>query len=148
MFNLDLTEGATTVISFYSASLSACVGPHFKSPSLEFLGKLWFEASSKCGSHLPRINAHLRQMNYDNQSELFSIRPSPTWQMKNLLQLRRSGSIMVNYMSNATMFCLLFILFSVPSLQPDAEKETENAALALFICGSIASEKFTLLSPR
>lgn len=34
----------------------------------------------------------------------------------------------------------------VPTLQPDAERETINAALALFICGCVASEKYTLLS--
>ncbi|KAF8158416.1 hypothetical protein B0H34DRAFT_797808 [Crassisporium funariophilum] len=34
----------------------------------------------------------------------------------------------------------------VPSLQPDAEKETLNAAMALFICGCVASEKYSLLT--
>jgi len=45
----------------------------------------------------------------------------------------------------------ILILFSdrgVPALQPDAEKETLNAALALFICGCIASEKYALLSTK
>lgn len=40
------TEGANTVISFYSGSLASCVGPQFKPPSLEFLARQWFDASS------------------------------------------------------------------------------------------------------
>ena len=36
----------------------------------------------------------------------------------------------------------------VPALQPDAEKETLNAALALFVCGCVASEKYALLSTK
>lgn len=42
----ELTEGANTVISFYSRSLGSCVGPRFKPPSLEFLARRWFDASS------------------------------------------------------------------------------------------------------
>ena len=42
----ELTEGASTVISFYSGSLASCVGPQFKPPSLEFLARQWFDASS------------------------------------------------------------------------------------------------------
>lgn len=38
--------------------------------------------------------------------------------------------------------------YGVPALQPDAEKETSNAALALFICGCVASEKYALLSTK
>jgi hypothetical protein len=37
---------------------------------------------------------------------------------------------------------------TVPSLLPLTEREAEKAALALMICGSIATEKFTLLSVR
>ncbi|KAH9480388.1 WD repeat-containing protein 7 [Psilocybe cubensis] len=109
----DLTEGATTVISFYSASLSTCVGSQFKVPSLEFLGKLWFEASNELRQPIRTLfNATV-----SNMTDEESIAITEKWQ------------------------------HCVPSLQPDAEKETESAALALFICGSIASEKFTLLSP-
>lgn len=36
----------------------------------------------------------------------------------------------------------------VPTLQPDAEKESLTAALALSICGSIASEKYSMLSAK
>ena len=42
----ELTEKANTVISFYSSSLAPCVGPQFKPPSLEFLARQWFDASS------------------------------------------------------------------------------------------------------
>ncbi|PPQ70616.1 hypothetical protein CVT25_011982 [Psilocybe cyanescens] len=109
----ELTEGATTVISFYSTSLAACVGPGFKAPSLEFLGKLWFEASNELRQPIRTLfNATIANMPDEE-----SIAMTEKWQ---------------HY---------------VPSLQPDAEKETANAALALFICGSIASEKYTLLSP-
>jgi hypothetical protein len=48
-------------------------------------------------------------------------------------------------------FAFILILLSyhgVPALQPDAEKETLNAALALFVCGCIASEKYALLSTK
>ena len=42
----ELTEKANIVISFYSSSLASCVGPQFKPPSLEFLARQWFDASS------------------------------------------------------------------------------------------------------
>ena len=42
----ELTDGANTVISFYSGSLASYVGPQFKPPSLEFLARQWFDASS------------------------------------------------------------------------------------------------------
>jgi hypothetical protein len=42
----ELTEKANTVISFYSSSLASCVGLQFKPPSLEFLARQWFDASS------------------------------------------------------------------------------------------------------
>jgi WD repeat-containing protein 7 len=47
-------------------------------------------------------------------------------------------------------FAFNLILFDhgVPALQPDAEKETLNAALALFVCGCVASEKYALLSTK
>jgi len=40
-------EGANTVISFYATSLATCVGARFKAPSLELLGRMWFESSSE-----------------------------------------------------------------------------------------------------
>lgn len=42
----ELAEKANVVISFYSSSLAPCVGPQFKPPSLEFLARQWFDASS------------------------------------------------------------------------------------------------------
>jgi len=36
----------------------------------------------------------------------------------------------------------------VPCLQPSADRETMHAALALFLCGHLASEKYSLLSTR
>lgn len=38
--------------------------------------------------------------------------------------------------------------FTVPCLQPDAEKELMPAAMSLFICGYMAAEKYSLLSTR
>ena len=48
-------------------------------------------------------------------------------------------------------FAFTLILLSdygVPALQLDSDKETLNAALALFICGCVASEKYALLSTK
>ncbi|KDR82569.1 hypothetical protein GALMADRAFT_237950 [Galerina marginata CBS 339.88] len=108
----ELTEGANTVISFYTQSLAACVGPQFKAPSLHFLGRLWFEASNE----LRQPIRTLFDATIANMPDEESIMVAEKWQ------------------------------HHVPSLQPDAEKETMNAALALFICGCIASEKYSLLS--
>ncbi|KAF8903093.1 hypothetical protein CPB84DRAFT_1728490 [Gymnopilus junonius] len=108
----ELTEGANTVISFYSTSLGVCVGPNFKAPSLEYLGRLWFEASNEL-RHPIRT---LFDATISNMSDEESVKVTEKWQQY------------------------------VPSAQPDAEKETMNAALALFICGCIASEKYSLLS--
>jgi hypothetical protein len=38
--------------------------------------------------------------------------------------------------------------YIVPCLQPDAERESIRSALALFLCGYTAAEKFSLLSSR
>jgi hypothetical protein len=40
------------------------------------------------------------------------------------------------------------IVIAVPCLQPDAEKESITSAIAVFICGSIAVEKYSFLSQR
>ena len=70
--------------------------------------------------------------------------------MKRPLQLLKIGNIMVSTVFIHS-FAFILILLSdsgVPALQPDAEKETLNAALALFVCGCIASEKYALLSTK
>ncbi|KAF9561801.1 hypothetical protein CPC08DRAFT_688535 [Agrocybe pediades] len=107
----ELMEGANTVISFYSTSLAACVGGRFKAPSLELLGRLWFESSNE-----------LRQ------------------------PIRTLFDATITNMSDETAMSLIDKWqHYVPVLQPDSEKESMNAALGLFICGSIASHKFTLM---
>ncbi|CAA7261526.1 unnamed protein product [Cyclocybe aegerita] len=108
----DLTEAANTVISFYSTSLGICIGPKFKAPSLQFLGRLWFESSQELRQSI-RI---LIDATIINLTDADAIELTEKWQ---------------HY---------------VPSLQPDAEKETINAALALLVCGSVAAGKYSLLS--
>ncbi|KAF8964335.1 hypothetical protein BDZ97DRAFT_1919029 [Flammula alnicola] len=108
----ELTDGANAVISFFTTSLGPCVGPRFKPPSLEFLGKLWFEASNEFRQPIRT----LFEATISNLSDEDSVKVAEKWQ------------------------------HHVPSLQPDAEKETMNAALALLICGCVASEKYSLLS--
>ncbi|KAF9483399.1 WD40 repeat-like protein [Pholiota conissans] len=108
----ELTEGANTVISFFTTSLGMSVGPRFRAPSVEYLGKLWFGASNEF-RHSIRF---IFDAAISNLSDEESINVAEKWQ------------------------------HHVPSLQPDAEKETLNAALALFICGCVAAEKYSLLS--
>ena len=53
-----------------------------------------------------------------------------------------------------SLVCMIYsiiysdIIFSVPSLQPDAERKLPAVAMALFLCGYIAADKYSLLSPR
>jgi hypothetical protein len=52
---------------------------------------------------------------------------------------------MAALLSVAVLFdaCHVDQFFPVPCLQPDAEQESMTAALAFFICGHIAAEKFS-----
>lgn len=70
--------------------------------------------------------------------------------MKRPLQLLKIGNIMVSTVIHHRFAFILILLsdYGVPALQPDAEKETLNAALALFVCGCVASEKYALLSTK
>jgi hypothetical protein len=70
--------------------------------------------------------------------------------MKKPLQSLKIGNIMVStiFQSSFTSLLILSFDYEVPALQPDAEKETLNAALALFVCGCVASEKYALLSTK
>jgi hypothetical protein len=43
---------------------------------------------------------------------------------------------------------ILIVSFTVPCLQPDAQKELMPAAMSLFLCGYLAAEKYSLLSTR
>ena len=71
----------------------------------------------------------------------------PICQMRTLSVRPRNGNIMVSQLF--LLFPATLILASpVPSLQPAAERESLTAALSLFICGCIASEKYSLLSTR
>lgn len=47
-----------------------------------------------------------------------------------------------------TLSDLVLSHFSVPALQPDADKESLTAALALLICGCVAAERYSLLSVK
>ena len=42
-----MSDSANTMIAFYATSLSACVGPLHRPPSLSFLAMRWFDSSSK-----------------------------------------------------------------------------------------------------
>ena len=70
--------------------------------------------------------------------------------MKKPLRSLKIGNIMVSYIFCHRPAFILILLsnYGVPALQPDAEKETLNAALALFVCGCVASEKYALLSTK
>ena len=150
----ELTEKANTVISFYSSSLASCVGLQFKPPSLEFLARQWFDASSmrfETKLMTTVINAiflpldelrHAIRVLFDasvaNLSDEEAIAITENWQHHGKYRIHHS-------------FAYILILLSdceVPALQPDAEKETLNAALALFVCGCVASEKYALLSTK
>ncbi|KIM43090.1 hypothetical protein M413DRAFT_26286 [Hebeloma cylindrosporum] len=72
----ELTEAASTVISFYSTSLSLCVGPGYKPPSLEFLGLHWFEASNEFRQPIRT----LFDATISNMSDEESIRMAEQWQ--------------------------------------------------------------------
>ncbi|PPR04097.1 hypothetical protein CVT24_010670 [Panaeolus cyanescens] len=108
----DLTEPANLVVMFYSTSLQNYVGSSYQPPCLEFLGKLWFEASVE----LRQSIRTLFDASVSALSDEEAVKITEVWQHQ------------------------------VPALQPEAEKETTTAALGLFICGCVASEKYSLLS--
>ncbi|KAJ3575868.1 hypothetical protein NP233_g816 [Leucocoprinus birnbaumii] len=43
----EYTEAANGVISFYTTSLSGCIGEAYKPPSLSYLASLWFQGSNE-----------------------------------------------------------------------------------------------------
>ncbi|TFK27655.1 hypothetical protein FA15DRAFT_635254 [Coprinopsis marcescibilis] len=106
------SEAAGAVISFYTTSLGPCIGPKYVPPSLEFLGRMWFDATSEL-RHSIRIvfDATLARL---SDQEVIAI--AEKWQPY------------------------------LPSLQPGNEDDSIRTALALFLCGAIAAEKFSLLS--
>jgi WD repeat-containing protein 7 len=150
--HLELTEGANTVISFYSSSLVSCVGSRFKPPSLDFLARQWFNASSmglEVTSWLVTdaifVLDELRQAirilfdaSVANLSDEEAIKITERWQHHGKQSFHHRPASMLILLSDS----------GVPALQPDAEKETLNAALALFVCGCVTSEKYALLSTK
>ena len=150
----ELAEKANTVISFYSSSLATCVGPQFKPPSLEFLARQWFDASSMGFETNPMtlllmlpflVLDELRQAirvlfdaSVANLSDEEAIAITENWQHHGKCRI----------LPKLAFILILLSDYGVPALQPDAEKETLKAALALFICGCVASEKYALLSTK
>ncbi|KZP13950.1 WD40 repeat-like protein [Athelia psychrophila] len=108
----ELLTDCNTVIAFYATSLPQTVGTSYKSPSLSFLARNWFEASSELRQAARVLfDAGVVRLSDDESTVL-----AEHWQ------------------------------HDLPCLQPDAEKELMPAAMALFICGYIAAEKYSLLS--
>src|SRR6202035_5833312 len=54
----ELSDNCNTVMAFYATSLSAAVGPSYQAPSLVFLAKRWFDASSKHPSPASRLHLY------------------------------------------------------------------------------------------
>lgn len=71
----------------------------------------------------------------------------PVFRTKQSLLTSRSGNIVVSFALSAVgLSGYLFITFTVPCLQPEVEKRSPRAALALSLCGNLAIEKYSLLS--
>lgn len=65
--------------------------------------------------------------------------------MKKSCPYLTNGHIIVSMTSHDSHFCGAYYII-VPYLQPELMKQSSIAAMALFICGSIASDKYSLLS--
>ncbi|KAF9071140.1 WD40-repeat-containing domain protein [Rhodocollybia butyracea] len=108
----ELSESASTVITFYVTGLSGPVGSTYKPPNLAFLARRWFESSSEL-RHSARLlfDAAIVRLSDEDTSAIVD-----EWQHE------------------------------LPCLQPTADKESALAALALFLCGYLAADKYSMLS--
>ncbi|KAF9265238.1 WD40 repeat-like protein [Marasmius fiardii PR-910] len=108
----ELSQSASTVIGFYTSSLSGAVGVAYKPPSLVFIARCWLDGSNEV-RQAARIlfDATAAGMTDDETNTMVD-----AWQHQ------------------------------LPFLQPTIQKESLIAALALFLCGHLAAERYSLLS--
>ncbi|CAK5284382.1 unnamed protein product [Mycena citricolor] len=126
----ELADSASTVMAFYMTSLSGVVGPHYKAPSLVYLARRWFDSSNELRQAARLLlDASIARLGDDEASSIVD-----HWQ-----HYRKSTDWL------HPISCSCFDK-SVPCLQPAADRETLAAALALFLCGFIASDKYSLIA--
>ena len=150
MIYADSLDDCNSVIAFYATSLAQFVGPSYRPPSLAFLARCWLESSSRKSSWSPLLCSNIAHCSDElRQASRVLIDARITRlsdEEANLLADRWQ-----HYRSSLSLafkpFDLL-VSFVVPCLQPDAERESTRAALALFLCGYIATEKYSLFSTR
>jgi WD repeat-containing protein 7 len=146
----EFSEDYNAVVAFYATSLAPAVGPSYQPPSLPFLARCWLESPSKHStSHAhSRFSIVPAQTRYEMglaSSLMLEFLGCPT---KKPTSWWKNGSTIVRFsLCNRSSGYIIWAV-SVPCLQPDADREAMRAGLALFLCGYIASEKYTLFSAR
>lgn len=142
-------EGTNTVMIFYATSLSSSVGPYYQPPSLVCLANQWFDGSSKCLMYIvkecPLIHLKTR---FGRRLDSSSIMLLHAFLTKKPPQSLINGNIIVRKCIHQIYSLIAYKSRPVPCLQPSADREATHAALALFLCGYLASEKYSLLSTR
>jgi hypothetical protein len=142
----ELADATNRVIVFYATSLASTIGHLYQPPSLAFFARHWFDSSSESFEVVTLlVSDDTWQMSCVKLPVFYSTLKSPTCLMMKPVLWWNDGSTIVRH---GDQFWLLSNMISVPCLQPPADRESISAALALFLCGYIAAEKYSLLSAR
>lgn len=137
----EYMDNAKTVTTFYITSLAGYVGPGYQPPNLPFLAQLWFKSSGmNLFLLLWTVSIQLRRAS--------SILSSRVWCFGRKV-IRRGSKRLCRPVAASTWVMWLLKLSSwnlqVPSLHTN-EKESTSSPLALYLCGYLAIEKYSIMS--
>ncbi|PCH40392.1 WD40 repeat-like protein [Wolfiporia cocos MD-104 SS10] len=109
----EFAADATTVMTFYAASLTEVTGPLYRSPSLPFLARAWLRTAVPEVRHASRLffDAGVARLTDEETAQLVQ-----HWHQY------------------------------LPSNVPESQRQLVRGATSIAICGSVAIEKYTLLS--
>lgn len=145
-----LSDNCNTVITFYATSLAEAVGASFQAPSLAYLARHWFESTSQSSF---KYSVYVLISNAVSAAELRQA--ARILFDAGIARLSDEETIVLveQWQHDCGIFIFIesiifMISFPVPCLQPDAQKELIPTAMSLFLCGYLATEKYSLLSTR
>jgi hypothetical protein len=93
----ELSNDSNTVMAFYATSLASAVGPSYQTPSLVFLARRWFDASSESRYDQFSYSVHAcLKMKYVRPLESCSTLSLLTCLMKQVITWLSDGSITVS----------------------------------------------------
>ena len=148
MLSVDVSDDCQTVMTFYATSLQSVVGPHFKAPDVVYLARQWLDASSTLFSALRHCGVLMfgyRRVASCGE-DLVRCRRGQVFRRGKLCTGGRLATSSSVTRPVTTIVVLTWV--KVPCLQPSADQDSKQSGLALFLCGYMTIEKYSLLSTR